>query len=449
MTYAATRHAPFVAYKGTAIKDVPVSPASEFLTGSRADVFELTPSNIYRAVAWVYRCVEIRSHSVSSIPFTLEGESAYIDIDRVQRHLPEMLRRIEAGLCLHGAAYLGKQYNQYGVLTGLQWMASSTVSPRFNAVTGLERFERTLAGGTRSIPVEQMVYLWLPDPDVEMGPGNHPAQVALKAAGIVANSNEFTGGFFERGALNVTLLVVDPTVSEPELKRLEVWWKRMARGVQKAWETIAVRKSVEPKMLGYPPEQLAMPQLKSMARSEIVNAFGVPEAMLTQSANYASAREHRLAYWNDTIVPETQFIEANLNEQLFIPLGLRLKFRFDALSVFQRDEAMEIDGVVTLYNSGLISLNEARARLGMETVGNDTVPGQRPDATPSAPGLLAPDATVGNSPVNPNAVTPAAPGKPNVVQPAAPLSSGRRAFDTSDPYRGRMPRSADQEERIS
>lgn len=435
-----TTPSPFVAMRGASIKDVPLSAASELLVNPRPGAIELNTTNAYRAVSWVYRCVEIRSHSISSIPFTLEGASALADVERVQRQLPEMLRRIEAGLCLHGAAYAGKQYNKYGVLTGLQWFSVATVRPEFDAKNGLIGFERNLAGDKRLVPTERMVYLWLPDPDVEIGPGNHPASVALTVAGIVANSNEFARGFFERGALNVTLLVVDPTASEPELKRLEVWWKRMARGVQKAWETIAVRKSVEPKMLGYPPEQLAMPQLKSIARSEIANAFGVPEAMLTQSANYASAREHRLAYWNDTIVPEAQFIEAALNEQLFIPLGLRLRFHFEALSVFQKDEANEIDGVVTLYGSGIISLNEARARLGMEPVGQDTVPGQRPGAIPSAPTELAPDANVGGSPADPNAVSPGSTGKPNTVHPPRPTSSGRRSFDTSDPFRDRLSR---------
>jgi HK97 family phage portal protein len=239
----------------------------------------------------------------------------------------------------------------------------------------------------------------MPDADVEIGPGRAPVQVILTAAAIIANANKFVSEFFERGGLGVTLLITDPTTSEADLKRLEGWWKKVTRGIKKAWETVALRKNVDVRQFGYPLNQLELGGMRGEARAEIAGALGIPlDLLTTDSANYATAREHRQSLYEETIKPRCDFIAATLNEQFFHPLGLELVFHPEQLNVFQKAENEEVESLARLVELGIISPNEARERLGFK--------GQAPPPTAPTEESLPPSEGAALGSFSPPAFTP-------------------------------------------
>lgn len=395
-----------------AFKSIPLSAATaETLFGS-PDPGIITPTMIYQTVSWVYRCVQYRAMAVAGIPWTLEGTPVGVDVEMLKSVLPTLLRNIEASLCLDAAAYVFPERNLVRLLD-LRWVACKTIKPKFDSA-GLVGFDRVFGGGgqqnTMHLAPDELVYIWLPDPLVEIGPGISPAQVALKAAGIVGSSNEFVTQFFSRGGMNATLLIVDAATNDPDLKRLEAWWKRLMAGVRNAWQTTALRRNVDVKQLGYQPDQLAMPQLKAAAMSEICAAFGLSEDIIaSNAANFATATAHGLTTHQHTIMPEAKLISSALNDQLFRALGLELVWHPEQMEILQQVNALQSKSIVELYTAGIISREEARAQTGFSQPDANVVAGSEGNETSVEDGTAVDNADTDEQPTNPAAQAPAVP----------------------------------------
>lgn len=346
------------------VKAVPLSAATPETMFGTADPGLVSPHEMYQRVSWVYRCISYRAGAVAGIPFDIEGRaSRRIDMKLLQNKLPDLLYRIEASLCIDGGAYLFVEQNKARVLD-LKWLNFNTIRPQYDQM-GVTGFIRTVNGVERDLTLKDVVYFWLPDPLVEAGPGTSPTEVSLKAAGIIANANEFTTQFFARGGINFTLLVTDPATSDPDLKRLEAWWKRLMAGARQAWQTVAMRRNVDVKQVGYEPAKLAMKELKQEARAEIVAAFGLSEDVVTaNAANFATATTHSISTLQHTIIPQTMIIASALNEQLLNPLGLEISFHPERLEEMQHANAMQAGSIIQLYQAGIISLQQAQLATG-------------------------------------------------------------------------------------
>ena len=60
--------------------------------------------------------------------------------------------------------------------------------------------------------------------------------------------------------------------------------------------------------------------------------------LFSQAANFATAREDKKQFYEQTIIPEAELIEEVLNEQVFEPSGYQFKFTPQSLDVFQEEE---------------------------------------------------------------------------------------------------------------
>jgi HK97 family phage portal protein len=339
-------------YTGSALKTLTnaqiMDPWSDWDTANESD-FTVTKAN--KTVAWFYRCVVLRASAVSNMPFIIEKNGKKVEDWPYFNTMKRLLYLTEASLCHGGDAYWLKQSNRVKDL-GCRWLAPSTMQFEADSVNGLTSFERTVGGKTYSISPDQVVYFWMPDPNIEVGPGMGPGEVALQAAGIASSINEFSDAFFKRGAIPAVLLTVEGNPSPAELKELREWWRKLLRGAKNAWETIAVRAQVKPQIIQQPAKDLAMPELKAGARAEIAVAFGVPETMLEESAaNYATAVAHRKSFYTETIIPECGLIEDTINEQWLKEQGLRLIFQPEELEVMQEDEAQRSLSVKNLVDA--------------------------------------------------------------------------------------------------
>jgi hypothetical protein len=83
-------------------------------------------------------------------------------------------------------------------------------------------------------------------------------------------------------------------------------------------------------------------------------AFGIKQTLLdSEAANYATAQEDRLSFYEDTIKPRARIFEDALNTQLLARDGLRLEFKFNELDIFQEDEGDRADLLNKLTTAGM------------------------------------------------------------------------------------------------
>jgi hypothetical protein len=242
-------------------------------------------------------------------------------------------------------------------------------------------------------PAERMAYFREFNPSDDIGPGISAARVALGNAQLHEYATRFAGEFFKSGAMPVTLLNVPVATPEKERERIEGWFKRAVSGVGKAFRVLAIRTgegmAVEPKILTPALKDLAMPDLMKQAREQVALAFEIPQTMLEDAANYATAAEHRLGFWSETVRARIPLFEQVINRQFLAKTKYRIEFKPDEMDVFQEDESDRAGSLNSLTLAGV------PLRVAMEILGYDLTEEQWatiPDRAARRPPVTAPDA---------------------------------------------------------
>ena len=341
--------------------------------GGTSEGVEMSEHEAYKQVAWVRRCVELRANALSSIPFKVYRGEAEVENWPYLDAMPALLWATEASLQLYGAAYWERLRNRFAIDKGFKWLLPATMTPKLTEAKGLVSFERRLRGRAEPIVMEldDVVYFWQRALDRELGPGTGWVTTILTEAGLAYNADAFAEGFFSRGAIPAFVLSVTGNTTTAELDRLEDWWKRRLNGVKRAWNSIAVRSEVNVERVGFSTSELAMPELVGLSREQIATAAGVPQSMLEDAANYATAVEHHQQFYTATIVPESQLIISALNEQVFKPQGMECELDWQSLDIFQEDEAERSEALARMTQAG-VPLPLAMEMLGFDLPGNMT-----------------------------------------------------------------------------
>ncbi len=354
-------------YDGSKVTDLDLS---KILFGNEGGA-DVTLSEAFASVPWLYRAIVMRADSVSGMPWSLmrgsEDVSQAEEYKRLTEKLATLLWQTEASLITAGAAYWLLSANRVGANLTPRWVLSDTISPDVDEVKGITGFTRTVGSKTMPIPLDRIVWWWRPSWESEVEPGVAEAVVALRAAGVLLNADRTIEAYFKRGAIKVTLLTVEGNPPKEEMDRLEHWWKRLISGVKRAYESIAIRASVKPTVIGSDLKDTDAGNLTEKKREDIATALGVPQSLLWQSSAYATARhEDQLIFVERTVMPECSRIEEGLNEQLFSREGLTFKFHPEKLAVMQDALLARAQAISQLVGQPALTVEEGRRLLGLE-----------------------------------------------------------------------------------
>jgi len=319
-------------------------------------------SAVYKSVAWAFRCVQLRANAVAGMPYTITRQGGEDAIDSPWP-LTRLLWNSEAALCTWGAFYWLKRTNRV-MVKDLQWLNPLTMTVKRNE-QGIQHFEQHAGGAPIIYQPNQIVYGRLWNPTDDLGPGTAPLEVAFDAAGIAQHLNKWAAAFFEHGAIPTILLHTEQMLPQGEADRIQNAWQRMVGGVANAWKAIVTQGGLKPEVITPPVNTLALPELSQQVRGQIATALGVPQTMLEDAANYATAVEHKQSFILDTIAPECELIAEVVNAQLLDALGLELTFRPQDLDILQEDEADRAASLQQLTGAGV------PLKLGMEILGYD------------------------------------------------------------------------------
>jgi HK97 family phage portal protein len=360
--------------KSIALQDLPES-AWRSIVGSPLDD-SVSPAEVFQRVPFIYRAVTLRAQTLADIPCAiLKGTTEVWSSEDSEKKPPQnltwlsdifdLLYRTEMAMCIDARAFWLIKRNRVRILE-MQWLQPSSVTPKFDQAEGLVGFERRIGNERIQLEPSDVFYTWMPSHTAELGPGISPVRAAINAAGLLKGIDDYGRGFFERGAINTTILSVEGNPSAEELARLEKWWKRLLSGVRRAFETVAVRANVKPVVVGSPPKDMALSELTDAKRLDISAALGVPLALLEdQSSNYATARESTWGFLVFTMLPEAEMIERAMNKQIFEPLGYEFRFKPDLLEVMREREDEKAYKLLASVVGGVVTPNEMRVQLGL------------------------------------------------------------------------------------
>lgn len=306
--------------------------------------------------AYVYRCITLRANAVASL--------TYLDGDAPADIPAHALARCETSLCTHGALYVER--SSRAVLN------PAAMSIEANAQAGITAFVWRSGGVARRYRPDEIAYATLWHPGSDIGPGLAPLRVAQDAASTALAAEQFTRLFFEQGALPP--IVIEPaeggSITDTDAEAIRTVWQRMVAGARNAWRALVLRRSMSVRSLDMPAiDKLAMRDVDDISLRRIATAFGVPVTMITDAANYATAREHRVSFWRDTVIPEAEIIASAWS----VALGREISIRYDDIEALAEDEAAKRASIVELHNAGIITTAEARRMIGIDDSADDAI----------------------------------------------------------------------------
>jgi HK97 family phage portal protein len=326
---------------------------------------DMIRSNNYRDdIGVLYRCVDIRSSSISSLPFTLlKGDDVFIDSETAWEKpgfewvsdITNLLYLTEASLLLSSEAYWLKNYSLTKKLLGLRWLAAPYINPVYDEKSGITAFRRNLGHGDDQFSPEQIVYFWIQNPMGELTPDIPQVLAAANSADVILNYENFVRKFYERGAVKATILKVDRSTSPAERNRLREFWQSFMSGSKNAYNTEVVSGDVESEVIGEGAGDSEKTEILTSRRKDIATAMGVPYSLLfgDTSSSYTAGPTEEKNYLNYSVIPRARLIQSFLNKQLFAEHGLQFRFNFGALPAFK--EAGEIiSKIFTTYTEALM-----------------------------------------------------------------------------------------------
>jgi SPP1 gp7 family putative phage head morphogenesis protein len=318
---------------------------------------------LYETVAFLYRCIEVRANAMVALPWAVQRGETDLWSNKdgdippellALADLPDLLWQTEAALCLGGQAFWHRVESRTGRLLEVRWLAPTTMRPVWDTDQGLVAYKRSLPGrAPLEMSTDEVVYIWLRGLH-ETKPRRSPAEAAAAAAKVVYNTDLFTAGFFERGAIKATLLTVEGNPLPADRERIKSWWRRFMQGVKNAFTAEVVAAAVKPVVVGEGIGELANTALTAEKREDIATAMGVPHSLvLSNASNYATSHQDELNFYNMTIVPQAKLLERQMNRQLFELLGLRFRFRPEQMTVYQEDETQRAQAYSLYVNAGM------------------------------------------------------------------------------------------------
>ena len=332
----------------------------ESLPWATAGTSTHSPLRLYATVAYLYRCIEVRSNALLAMPWSIyRGNTELVrhDVDEWPKELAayqgleELLWQTEAALCLTSEAFWYKRRSRLGPIA-IRWLDPSTMSPVWG-VDAITAFKRQVGNATSELSPEDIVYTRLAGIS-ETTPRTAPAAAAMSAAGVLYNVNEFAAAFFKRGAIKATLLTVEGNPPQAERERLKAWWQRFFTGINKAFAAEVVSAAVTPVVVGEGLSELTNTELTATEREEIATALGVPHSLvMSNAANFATAEADRLTFYDMTVVPEANSIARQVNAQLFAPAGMRFEWHPQELTIYQADENERAAAFAAYVNAGI------------------------------------------------------------------------------------------------
>ncbi len=135
--------------------------------------------------------------------------------------------------------------------------------------------------------------------------------------------------------------------------------------------------------MGLSPGDMDWAALKNMSAGEIAMAYDIPPQLVNVegSLTFANFEQARLSMYEEAVLPILHRFESDLNEWL-VPAfgdGLRLKYDVDAIPALAGRKRAQMEKNVGFVQSGVMTINEARADVGLSEIdGGDTplVPGK-------------------------------------------------------------------------
>jgi phage portal protein BeeE len=248
-------------------------------------------------------------------------------------------------------------------------------SAEFTSLGKADRLRMLHEGKAIPIRPEDMMHVKLPnalDPLEGLGYGLSPLSALARNADVDNSVTHFLQLFFRQGVMVPGVLSSDKTLSDPVIARIKRQWKEMYGGYERWSEEVGVLEAgAEYQRIGLTFQEMGFETLDDRNETRILSPFGVPPILTgtrvgLNRSTYSNYKEARQAFWEDTMVPETELFQVDYQFFLANPdLGWFVGFDFSHVPAFQGIRQENQDRFERGWELGAVSRNEYRRALNL------------------------------------------------------------------------------------
>ena len=171
------------------------------------------------------------------------------------------------------------------------------------------------------------------------------------------------------------IISVSDTPTDEEVMSFYNRWESRFSGPENSRRPAILSEGMTASNLGFSPKDMLALENMRWAVEEVARTFNVPMPLLhdLSRATYANIETARKSFWEDCISLQLAFYEEELTEML-LPLfgeeGLVVKFDTSNVPALQEDEDAKATRRDKYVKSGVMTVNEVRADMGLEAIGS-------------------------------------------------------------------------------
>ena len=369
------------------------------------------PSLVKRYESWVYKCASMNATAVAAVPLRLYIRGT---TSRFGTKVLDYRQRQHIGKVANGQAEEIEEVFNHPLLdlladpnpdqTGIEYRELVTLYAELvgnaytyveNGVLGIPKAlwplmaqyveivpgDRQVKGylygkiptDREAYDAEEVIHYRYPNP-LDPWYGLGPTQAAVKAIDQSISMADYRQEFFDNSArLDFAITVPEGTPSAERERLLREWAARYGQKGKRHLPGVLMG-DMDIKTFSFSPQDAVLIDQAKFSREEIAAIFGIPMSFLEISAARAEAEAHQYLYAIYTLTPRLRRLEQCFNERLVTRYDNtgRLFLAFDDVVPENVEQAMnQRDRDLRNWT---ITINQARAGLGMEAVPYGDVP---------------------------------------------------------------------------
>lgn len=329
------------------------------------------------ALSTVYRCVEVITNSVASLPVKLymvdgngykhelKNDLSYVLAKRPNKKMNAFTfyKLLVKDVLLAGNAYalIMRDGNK---IVGLQYVPAGLVSP----IDKIDHIEYMVTGIKGTVRQEDMIHILNYSDNGVIGISvlTH----ARRVLGIADAGDKSADNFYRSGGCTSGFLKFNGPSSGAQRQEILSAWNQATGGPNSGPNGIAVLPSnVDYTQLSVDPADAQLLESRQFSVVEICRFFGVSPSMVfdLSHASYNNSEMAELAFLNDTLRPLISKIELEFEIKLF-DKDDNLDIKFDVSELLRTDKKSQAEYLTKMFNLGVLSPNEIRKQLDMEEI---------------------------------------------------------------------------------
>jgi len=175
--------------------------------------------------------------------------------------------------------------------------------------------------------------------------------------------------FFEEGAAPGGVLTTESKLSDKQYARLKEQLESRHKGYRRGHRLMLLEQGLQYSQTALTHKDMEFYDLRRFNQERILQIFGMKKAVIsvTDDLNYATAREQRKSWWQDTNLPIMRSVASALNFVFMESLGLELQFDVSSIEALHEDFNQKVRTAERLARLGFTAneINE-RLELGFE-----------------------------------------------------------------------------------